>query len=350
MTQKNDKLHLLIIRYSAMGDVAMTVPVIGALRDANPDLRITVLTRPFFRPLLRDVEGVEFIDADFAGRHKGLAGIYRLSNDIVAAGVTHVADLQDVLRTRALRHILRMKGAKVAVIDSGRDEKRELTRKFRKEKHQLRPTIERYTNVLRKLGLKFAVASVPVNDPRTIPPEILDITGPKTGTWIGVAPFAHQKGKTYPTGMTDELIGLLAAAHGRVFVFGHGPYEKEFAEYMEQRHEGVVSMIGKVKLPAELDLISNLDATVTMDASAMHLAALAGIPVVSVWGATHPYAGGYGFGQDPANAVQLDLRCRPCSLDGRKRCMYRDYRCLADISPQTIADRVAAAVDRQCGQ
>ena len=346
MLRKNDKPNLLIIRHSAMGDVAMAVPVIRALREAHPELRITVLTRPFFRPMFRDLAGVEFIDADFAGRHKGFAGVYRLRNDIAAVGVTHVADLQNEPRMWMLRHILRMTGIKVAAIDRGSDEKRELTRKFRKVVHQLRPAVERYIDAVRELGFDFADPVLPTRAPRPIPQEILDITGPKKGLWIGIAPFAHQKGKTYPTNMTDELIGLLAATdkYQNVFVFGHGPYEKEFAEYMEQRHQGVVSMIGKIKLPAELDLISNLDATVTMDASAMHLASLAGIPVVSVWGATHPYAGSYGFGQDPANAVQLDLRCRPCSLDGSKPCMYRDYRCLAGITPQMIADRVAAVV------
>ncbi len=342
MTKKYDKTNLLIIRYSAMGDVAMAVPVIRALRDANPGLQITVLTRPFFRPLMRDPEGVEFIDADFAGRHRGLAGIYRLRNDIASAGVTHVADLHDEPRTRALRRILRVTGAKVAVIDKGSGEKRELTRKFRKVKHQLRPTVERYTDAVRELGFEFADPVPALRDPRPIPQEIIDITGPKTGLWIGVAPFARYKGRIYPTNMTDELIGLLAATgrYRHIFMFGHGPYEKEFAEYMEQRHPGVVSVIGKIKLPAELDLISNLDAMVTMDASAMHLASLAGVPAVSVWGATHPYAGSYGFGQDPDNAVQSDLRCRPCSLDGSKPCMYRDYRCLTGITPQMIAERV----------
>lgn len=342
MTGKNDKSHLLIIRHSAMGDVAMAVPVITALRKANPELKITVLTRPFFRPLLRDVAGVEFIDADFTGRYKGLAGIFRLRNDIISAGITHVADLQDELRTRALRHLLRMTGMKVTVIDNQRDEKRELTRKFRKVMHRLRPTIERYTDVFRKLGFTLADPAPPLRIPRTIPQEILDITGQKTGLWIGIAPFAHKKGKTYPTNMTDELIGLLAGSgqYQHVFVFGHGPYEKEFAECMEQRHPGVVSMIGKVKLPAELDLITNLDATVTMDASAMHLASLMGVPTVSVWGATHTFAGSYGFGQSPDNAIQLDLRCRPCSTDGSRRCMYGDYRCLTGIAPQTIADKV----------
>lgn len=329
-----------------MGDAAMTVPVVTALREANPGLRITVLTSPLFRPFFRDVEGLEFIDADFGGRHKGLIGIYRLRNDIAAVGVTHVADLHDTPRTRMLRRILRVTGARIAVIDDGRDEKRELTRKFRKVKHQLRPAVERYTDTVRELDFEFTDPVPAMNVKRAVPQEILNITGPKTGTWTGVAPFARHKGKIYPTNMTDELIGLLAGTYERVFVFGGGPYEKEFAEYMEQRHPGVVSVIGKLKLAAELDLISNLDAMVTMDSAVMHMASLTGVPAVSVWGATHRYAGFYGFGQDPADAIQTDIHCRPCSVHGNKPCMHKDYRCLTGITPHMIAGRVAAVVGR----
>ena len=347
MTKKDNTPHLLIMRLSAMGDVAMTAPVVRALKEANPDLRITMLTRPFFKAFFRGIPDIDFLDPDFKGRHKGFAGIVRLYNDIGAYGITHVADLHDVLRTKILRRFLGMSGRKVAVIDKGRGEKRELTRKFRKEMCQLKPTVERYADTLRALGFKFPNPVPAENIKYPVPQEILDIAGEKKGAWIGVSPFAQHKGKIYPTNMTDELIGLLAAKYGRVFVFGGGPYEKDFAECMEQRHKGVVSVIGKIKLDAELDLISNLDAMVTMDSSAMHMASLAGIPAVSVWGATHPYAGFYGFGQDPANAVQLDLPCRPCSVYGNKPCIHKDYRCLAGITPQRIADRVGSVVSEQ---
>ncbi|MDL2320660.1 hypothetical protein LJC45_05980 [Alistipes sp. OttesenSCG-928-B03] len=103
-------------------------------------------------------------------------------------------------------------------------------------------------------------------------------------TWHPIYLFFF--GKIYPTNLTDQLIGLLSWQYDRVFVFGGGPYEQEFAEYMAQRHKGVVSVIGKVKLDAELDLMANLDAMVSMDSTTMHMASLVGIPVISVWGAT----------------------------------------------------------------
>ncbi len=329
-----------------MGDVAMTVPVVAQLRRDNPALRITVMTRPKFVPFFRDIPQVEFLLPDLEGRHKGFAGMVRLGREAHAAGVTTVADLHDVLRSKIVRTVLRLSGARVAALDKGRADKRALARKFRKVRAQLTPTVERYRKVLLRLGLTVG-RPVPVpHAPRPLPAAVEALTGPKEGVWIGVAPFSLHKGKVYPTVLADQLIGLLAGRYSRVLIFGGGKHEGEFADCMEQRHPGVVSMIGRVGLAGEMDLISNLDCLVSMDSGSMHIASNVGTPVVSVWGATHPRAGFYGFGQRPEDAVQLDLPCRPCSVYGNRPCIYKDYRCMEHIPPEMIADRVAGVVAR----
>jgi ADP-heptose:LPS heptosyltransferase len=90
----------------------------------------------------------------------------------------------------------------------------------------------------------------------------------------------------------------------------------------------------------ELILMSHLDCMVSMDSANMHLASLTNTPVVSVWGATHPYAGFLGWNQNPDNIVQLNLNCRPCSIYGSKPCMRQDFACMRNINPDTIAERV----------
>jgi ADP-heptose:LPS heptosyltransferase len=79
---------------------------------------------------------------------------------------------------------------------------------------------------------------------------------------------------------------------------------------------------------------------VTMDSANMHLASLVATPVVSIWGATHPYAGFMGWNQSIDNAVQTDLPCRPCSIYGKKDCMRGDYACLYQIKPETIVGKI----------
>ena len=73
--------HLLVIRLSAMGDVAISVPVLMALTQQYPELRLTVLTRPLFAPLFAHLPNTEVFPIDPKGRHKGLRVLCRLSRE-----------------------------------------------------------------------------------------------------------------------------------------------------------------------------------------------------------------------------------------------------------------------------
>lgn len=341
VTKRKGNGHVLLMRLSAMGDVAMTVPVVAALRSAYPDIRITILTRTAFRPFFRDIVGIDFAEFEPAGRHKGFMGLVRLADELCRLGIDSVADLHDVLRTKVLRALFRLHGiTRISVIDKGRAEKRELTRRTGKRLVPLAPMTERYKYTIRALGFDFDMPREPQRAVCPIPRVVIDKAGAKEGKWVGMAPFAKHMGKIYPIPLADQLIRLLSERYQRVFIFGGGPNEQSFAEGMEQRHPGVFSVIGRMPMTEEMDLIANLDAMVTMDSATMHIASLLGVPVVSVWGATHPYAGFYGYGQNPANAVQADLACRPCSVFGDKPCIFGDYRCMNSIEPQEIADRV----------
>ena len=133
---------------SAMGDVAMTVPVVAAVRRAYPQMRITLVTRPFFRPFFADVPNVEFADVDLKGRHKGVAGIARLADELAAEGVDAVADLHGVLRSHLLRGFLAARGCKTARIRKGRVAKRRLTKVGYTKSSQLKTSIQRYVEVM----------------------------------------------------------------------------------------------------------------------------------------------------------------------------------------------------------
>lgn len=118
-------LSLLVIRLSAMGDVAMTVPVLALLRRQYPEIKITVLTTKFLQPFFREVADVSFFAPDLKGRHKGVKGIWTMSRDLGRFDL--VADLHDVLRSKGLRKLMRLKGSRVAYINKGQKEKKALT-------------------------------------------------------------------------------------------------------------------------------------------------------------------------------------------------------------------------------
>ena len=332
-------LRILVIRLSAMGDVAMSAPVVGALRKCYPEAQIVVMTPSFLQPFFRGIERIEFISPDFKRRHKGFRGLLRLSAELGKFDM--VADLHDVIRTKMLRKVFCLRGAKVVHIDKGREEKKALVAFENKKLVQLKTTIERYREVFLKLGFDIPPIAPPQRVKYAMSPETAQLAGAHDGKWIGIGPFAQHQGKIYPLDHMEQVIAKLSTYENvRLFIFGGGPVEREYSERMEQTYPRVTSVIGRIKLGQEMELVSNLDMMVSMDSSSMHMASLVGVPAVSIWGATHPYAGFYGLGQDPRHAVQLDMACRPCSIYGNKPCVYGDYPCMKNIDPELVVKKV----------
>ncbi len=341
MLRKNKKLpkHLLVLRTSAMGDVAMLPHALRALRAAYPDLRITVATQAMFKPFFTGLE-VDFLEVDTRGKHHSLRGMWTLAAEARRAGVDAVADVHGVLRSEAFRLSMWLHGLPVAAIRKGRAEKRRYIRCKGHGMEWLRHTVLRYCDVFRRLGFTF-------DDPQpALPGTHANPFGEKQGIWVGFAPFSAQPGKSYPAELSRETIGLLAKRYDRVFVHGGGGREQEFAQEMERDYPNVTALFGKVRFAGEIDLIAQLDCVVSMDSLVMHLAALTATPVVSVWGATHPGLGFLGYGCDPKLVLQANLTCRPCSVFGGKPCRYGDYRCMRAVTPHQIVQQVATVVGK----
>lgn len=319
----------------------MTVPVIKLLLQQHPQLHITYVSASFVKPLFAGIERLSFHAIETKGKHKGIRGLYRLSKELRKGNeIDAVADLHNVLRTKLLRRLFFSPVKNVAVIDKGREEKRELTRIKNKKLRPLRSTFERYAEVFGKLGYAVKLWAVEPIEPTAAPHK------PEGNNWIGVAPFAKHLQKMYPLDrMKDVVKELTKDSNNQIFLFGSKDEAKELAHWQTEM-ENVVCLAGRISFAEELIYISQLDAMVSMDSANMHLASLYNIPVVSIWGSTHPYAGFYGWQQDPENAVQVELYCRPCSVFGNRPCYRGDLACLMSITPQMVVDRVAQVLYR----
>ena len=148
----------------------------------------------------------------------------------------------------------------------------------------------------------------------------------------------------------EQLISMLAkTGEYKIFLFGGGERESLILNRWASDFPGkVVSLTGmQLGFSGELALMSHLKLLVSMDSANMHLASLVGLPVISVWGATHPYAGFLGWKQSLDNTVQVDLPCRPCSVFGNRPCWRNDYACLNEISPEEIANKIKKEIYAQ---
>lgn len=342
---KNKGKHILVIRLSAMGDVAMTAIVIKALVEQHPELKVTVLSRAFLKPLFDNIPNVHFYSADTKGKHKGIVGIYRLYKELKRLEIDQVADLHNVLRSKLLSLFFR--GTRTATLDKGRTEKKALTRLKNKVFKPLKTTHERYADVFRSLGYAIDLSKVALSNSQNLTANLTTIIGEiSDGTaLIGVAPFAQHAAKTYPLDLMEEVIALLAEkATNKLLLFGGGAKEVEILTEIAKKHTNVICIAGKIKLKEELLLISHLNCMLSMDSGNGHFAALYGIPTVTLWGATHPYAGFAPFGQDSENGLIPDLQkfpLLPTSIYGNK--VVEGYEdAMRSISPNAVVTKIEA--------
>lgn len=305
----------------------MTVPVFREFLEQNPGVEIIMVSRKNFEALFAGIPNVTFKGIDLDD-YKGLFGLRKLSNELIREfNPDCIANLHDVIRTKILDRIYRRKGFKVFKIDKGKEEKEHLTNVWNLEKVQLKKTVERYADVFRDMGFKIELSH-----------QLRPVSEQKSG--IGFAPFAQHKGKMLPLEKSYELVRILAQKH-TVYFFGGGRKETETLEKWEEEIPNTKNLAGKLNLTEELNYIAGLELMISMDSANMHLASLVGTRCVSIWGATHPYAGFLGFGQSEEDVVQVkDLSCRPCSVFGDKECYRGDWACLEEFNIQKVVDRV----------
>ena len=343
MDKKGSNPHLLVIRLSAMGDVAMTIPVIGALLENYPELHITVLTKRPFLPIFEGMERVNVLEADVKKRHKGLMGLWRLYQELKPYHFTAVADLHNVLRSRILKKYFATSGVPFVQLDKGRKEKKALTRAKNKDFRPLRTTVERYADVFAQLGFPIEVSDAKPLARLPLSEKILDLVHQDTKKWVGIAPFAAHSGKMYPLFLMEKVIKTLADTDKyKILLFGGGEQEVQQLERLSAEYANTQCMAGKLTLSEELQLISNLDVMLSMDSGNAHLAANYGIPVVTLWGVTHPYAGFYPFHQPIENALLADREqypLIPTSVYGNK--VPKGYENVMEtIDSQQVVDRL----------
>lgn len=327
-----------------MGDVAMTVPVIRALVEQNSDIKVTIVSRPFFKPFFDGIPNIEFFAVDVKERHKGFFGLLKLYSDLKKINIDAVADLHNVLRSQIIRTLFSLSGKKVAATDKGRAEKKALTRAENKVFQPVKTMVERHVETFKKLGFSVDLAEPSFPEKAFLSEEILSVSGKKDNfKWIGIAPFAQYESKVYPLDLMQKVINnLVKNGNYKLFLFGGGKEETKKLNTLAKQRENIVVIAGKLKFNQELQLISNLDIMLSMDSGNAHIAAMLGVKVITLWGATHPFAGFAPFNQPLENCITADREkypLLPTSVYGNKKVEgYEDV--MRSISVESIVEKV----------
>lgn len=347
--------HLLVMRFSAMGDVAMLVPVVYSVAMQYPDLRITVLSRGFAKAFFDGLApNVGFMEADLGKEYRGLRGLNALYRRLKAKHFTAIADMHDVLRTQYLRTRFSIDRYKVFHIDKHRSGKKRMIATSNRQLVQQPTAFENYADVLARLGypvdLNFKSLFSPQggNLRQVSLPELKEKKS--FHKWIGIAPFAAHDTKEYPLEQMEAVVANLCQLYtnARLLLFGAGRREREcFERWCEKYPKCLAVSTHAASLYEELVVMSHLDVMVSMDSANTHLASIVDVPVVGIWGSTHPFAGFMGWRQNLDTQVQLDMACRPCSIYGNKMCRRGDLACLAGIKPEQVLEKVEMVLNHK---
>jgi ADP-heptose:LPS heptosyltransferase len=300
-----------------------------------------VISRPFFAPFFKDLPRTDFFVFDAHNRHKGVLGLLQLYWDLKPLQIDYFADLHNVLRSKFIRSRFAIRGTKTAATDKGRAEKKALTRAQNKVFKPLKTMYERHAQTFAQLGFEIDL-SHPVFPKQALSPETMAVTESKTQKWIGMAPFAQYAAKVYPQDLMREVVAGLAQENScKIFLFGSRD-EVAQLKNLAGSFQNVQIIAGKLSLEHELELIANLDVMLSMDSGNAHLAAMYGVPTVTLWGATHPYAGFLPFGQPIENAFTANRNqypFLPTSVYGNK--VVPGYEeAMRTIAPEKVIQKI----------
>ena len=331
--------QLMIFRFSAMRDVAMLVPVLRCLYDQNQNIQVTLVTRKRYAPIFREFNQLQIITPDFIGKHNGLKGLYRLYKELKQIKPRRIADIHNNLSSRILRLFFKLSFTRVKAIDKGYFELKRLTHPTKKTMKPLTPQHYRYVEVISRLGFALDVNKHKFPIKPGLQKSSLEIELPADRKWIGISPFAAHPGKTYPLDLMQKVVGYLQQQH-TVFLFGHGSKEAAQIHIWAKAYPHVIPHALEMPFSDQLDLIANLDAMISMDSANGHLAANFGVPVITLWGMTHPFLGFSAFGQNNHLLVNREKFPKvPTSANGKT--VPKGYRdAMRTITPEEVIEMV----------
>ena len=342
MTQKKDK-SILVLRFSSLGDIAMTIPVLRSFSYTYPNQKIIFVSRSFTEPLFSEFDNIEFIGVDFNDKYKGLKGLFRLFRRLKKEKIKSVADLHNVLRTNILSFLFILTFKKVKFLNKGRVDRKRLIRDKNKIFKPLTQIHYRYCDVFRRLGYPVDLA----NHEYPIKPYLKEnsdeqklLINSNQKKIIGIAPFASFDGKNYPLDLMQNVIAYLQKDH-LIYLFGGGEEELKKIKVWDKAYKNVINVSSRFTLNQQINIVNYIDLMISMDSANGHIAANYGVPVLTIWGMTHPFCGFTPFDQGIENSIMIDRNKYPkipTSIFGNK--IPKGYEtAFRSIEPKEVIER-----------
>lgn len=316
-------MKVLIIRFSSIGDIVLTTPVIRCLKQQVDGVEIHYLTKEAFRSILNSnpyIDKLHFLDD-------------KLSETVRKLGIEHfdyIIDLHNNLRTRLIKLQLNVKSKSFNKLNL----EKFLLVNFKIHTLPQKHIVDRYLETVAFLGVR--------NDEKG-----LDYFFSQEYSIGSLLPQSHQKytglviGAQHATKRlpVHKLTEICKTLKEPIVLLG-GKEDTERAEEIVTGCGGhVFNACGKYSLEESAFLVKHAQKIITHDTGLMHIAAAFNKPITSVWGNTVPEFGMYPYKVSHHKVMEVKgLKCRPCSKIGYKKCPLGHFKCMNDQDIQLVRE------------
>ena len=334
-------MKILIIRFSSIGDILLTTPIIRSLRIHYPQAQIDFVTKKQFSPLLENnphLNNIITLDAK-------KSSYFQLIKRIRATHYDLVIDLHKKLLSMLLSILVKHR----TII---RYQKRHFYRqllshpKYFHHLKGIKSTVYLYASVLKKLRISLDNNTLELYTDDSKSMEILAKFGISKNKYkIFISPGATSYTKRYPAELWAELINLIPFEWNPEIVLLGDDKDKSICNEIVRnanRSDGravsdksIKNLAGITTLQDLIYLIDNSDIFLSNDSGPMHIASALQKPQIALFGGTSSKLG-FAPINEKAVILELDLKCRPCSLHGIKQCPKKHFKCMYNIKPTRI--------------
>jgi ADP-heptose:LPS heptosyltransferase len=313
-------MKILVLRFSSIGDIVLTTPVLRALKQQLPGAVVHFATKPAYRGLLEANPYVDHI-------HTLNGPLNNLVAELKAEKFDFVVDLHNNLRTRLIKLQL---GVKARSFDKLNGRKWLLVN-LKMDTMPNRHIVARYLDTVAPLGVKDDGLGLDYFIPEGQEVDLGTLPAAVQAGYVAVAIGAQHATKRLPP---DKLVELCARLACPIVLLG-GPEDRAAGELLVEAFTPETGMFihngcGRYSLHQSASLLRQAHYVVSHDTGLMHIAAAFGKRIFSVWGNTVPEFGMYPF-RTPHELLEVKgLACRPCSKIGFAKCPQGHFRCMRD--------------------
>ena len=323
-----EKVRFLILRFSSIGDIVLTTPVVRCLKQQMPEAEIHYITKPQFKSLL---ENNPYIDKVHILKESFTETIQELKYE----HFDYIIDLHRNIRTARIKNRLKI----ISFSFNKLNWEKWLLVNFKKNKLPDIHIVDRYLETLKifdivndNKGLDYFIPPEDEVDPSSISDEL------KNG-YVAVVVGAYHNTKKLTK---NKIISICKKINAPVLLLG-GPGDKQDGEEIKKAvAEKIYNACGNFSINQSASLVKQANLILTPDTGLMHIASAFKKKIISVWGNTVPEFGMYPYLPDPESEIMeiKGLSCRPCTKIGFKECPKKHFKCICDLDDNHIAQRI----------